>query len=87
MNFDNVWLGKDYDNQMSQKRKKKIRLGDVYAIPLPNGKFAFGRIFKDACLGIYKYIGNSISLYWAWDFCCKVRTPSDAYSTSLGVFI
>lgn len=32
----------------------------MYAIPLPNGKFAFGRIFKDACIAIYQYIGDAI---------------------------
>lgn len=42
------------------KKRRRKKLGDVYAIPLPNGKFAFGRIFKDAGIGIYKHIGESI---------------------------
>lgn len=41
-------------------KRNRIKLGDVYAIPLPNGKFAFGRRFKDAGIGIYKHIGESI---------------------------
>jgi len=45
---------------MTGKKRKRIKIGDVYAIPLPNGNFAFGRIFKDAGIGIYKYIGESI---------------------------
>ncbi|WHX98041.1 Imm26 family immunity protein [Neobacillus sp. DY30] len=45
---------------MTGKKRKRIKIGDVYAIPLPNGKYAFGRIFKDAGIGIYKYIGVSI---------------------------
>ncbi|MBT2740712.1 Imm26 family immunity protein [Bacillus sp. ISL-77] len=45
---------------MTGKKRKRIKIGDVYAIPLPNGKYAFGRIFKDAGIGIYKYIGESI---------------------------
>ncbi|MCG1021474.1 Imm26 family immunity protein [Sutcliffiella horikoshii] len=40
---------------------KGIKLGDVYAIPLPDGKFAFGRRFKDAGIAIYSYIGISIA--------------------------
>lgn len=39
-------------------RKKQIKIGDVYAIPLPNGKYAFGRIFRDGCIAIYNHIGN-----------------------------
>jgi hypothetical protein len=45
---------------MTGKKRKRIKIGDVYAIPLPNGKYAFGRKFKDAGIGIYKYIGESI---------------------------
>ncbi|WP_108670408.1 Imm26 family immunity protein [Peribacillus acanthi] len=45
---------------MTGKKRKRIKIGDVYAIPLPNDKYAFGRIFKDAGIGIYKYIGESI---------------------------
>ena len=43
-----------------KRRRRRIKLGDVYAIPLPNGKYAFGRRFKDAGIGIYKHIGQSI---------------------------
>jgi hypothetical protein len=35
---------------------KRIRLGDVLAIPLNDGRFAFGRVLKDACIGIYRYV-------------------------------
>ncbi|WP_349408766.1 Imm26 family immunity protein [Pseudalkalibacillus sp. SCS-8] len=45
---------------MTRKKRKRIKIGDVYAIPLPNGKYAFGRIFKDAGIGIYNYIGDNI---------------------------
>lgn len=45
---------------MTGKKRKRIKIGDVFAIPLPNGKYVFGRIFKDAGIGIYKYIGESI---------------------------
>lgn len=45
---------------MDKKRRKKVKLGDVYAIPLPNGMYAFGRVMRDAGISIYKYIGNSV---------------------------
>jgi hypothetical protein len=43
------------------KRNKRLKLGDVHAIPLPNEKFAFGRYFNDASIGIYKHIGININ--------------------------
>jgi hypothetical protein len=45
---------------MTRKKRTRIKIGDVYAIPLPNGKYAFGRVFKDAGIGIYRYIGENI---------------------------
>ena len=39
---------------------KRIRLGNIYAIPLPDGRFAFGRRLKDACIAIYKHLGESV---------------------------
>jgi len=45
---------------MSVKRRRRIKLGDVYAIPLPDGKFGFGRRFMDASIAIYKHIGEII---------------------------
>ena len=32
---------------------KKLKLGDIYEIPLPNGKNAYGRLFKEYTLAIY----------------------------------
>ncbi|WP_227940450.1 Imm26 family immunity protein [Alkalihalobacillus deserti] len=45
---------------MTGKRRRRLKIGDVYAIPLPNGKYAFGRVYKDAGFGVYEHIGNSI---------------------------
>lgn len=42
------------------KSRKRIKIGDVYAIPLPNKKYSFGRVFNDAGFGIYDHIGESI---------------------------
>ena len=41
---------------MSQRRK----LGNVYAIPLPNGKFAYGREYRDAGFAISKFQSDEI---------------------------
>lgn len=40
---------------------RRVRTGDVYAIPLPNGQFAFGRAFRDAGFGVYRKMGTSIT--------------------------
>ncbi|MDP4147334.1 MAG: Imm26 family immunity protein [Bacillota bacterium] len=45
---------------MIGRRRRQLKLGDVYAIPLANGKYAYGRSFKDACIAIYKHIGDNI---------------------------
>ncbi|KAA0542420.1 hypothetical protein FZW96_21365 [Bacillus sp. BGMRC 2118] len=45
---------------MPLNKRRRIKLGDVYSIPLPNGKLAFARRFKDASIGIYKQISNTI---------------------------
>lgn len=41
--------------------KKKLKLGDVYCIPLPNGKIAFARLFKEYTLAVYKKMYSDIS--------------------------
>ena len=42
-------------------KRKKVKLGDVFAIPLPNSKYAFGRRYRDASIGIYKHIGVDVN--------------------------
>jgi hypothetical protein len=39
----------------------KYQLGDVLAIPLPNNKYAFGRLHKESCIAIYEHIGSYIN--------------------------
>ncbi|MEI5906914.1 Imm26 family immunity protein [Bacillus spongiae] len=41
-------------------KRRRIKVGNVYAIPLPNSNFAFGRRFKDSSIGIYEHIGEDI---------------------------
>lgn len=41
-------------------KKQRVNLGDIVAIPLPDGRFAFGREFESG-LGVYDHIGKTIS--------------------------
>ena len=41
-------------------RGKKLKLGDIYEIPLPNGKNAYGRLFKEGTLAIYDLFCDSV---------------------------
>lgn len=38
----------------------KLKLGDIYEIPLPNGNKAYGRLYKEFTLGIYKKMCFSV---------------------------
>ena len=38
---------------------QRVKIGNVYAIPLPNGKFGFGRFLQDGSLAVYQHIGDS----------------------------
>lgn len=40
-------------------KRQRVKLGNVHQIPLPNGKYAYGRVLKDASIAIYKEISNS----------------------------
>ena len=40
-------------------RRRKI--GDVYAIPLPDGTYAFGRVLLESSVAFYKHRGNDIN--------------------------
>jgi hypothetical protein len=46
---------------MKKNRTKKIRpkIGDVFEIALPNGKYAYGRVYHDASIGIYRNISDT----------------------------
>jgi hypothetical protein len=41
-------------------KKKRIKIGSVYEIPLPNGLNAYGRLFKEYTLGIYEYFYKTV---------------------------
>lgn len=40
-------------------KRIKPKLGDVLEIPLPNGAFAYGRLYNDAGFGVYNKITES----------------------------
>ena len=35
-----------------------MKVGDVFQIPLPDGRFAYGRIYRDASVGIYRKVSE-----------------------------
>lgn len=39
----------------------KIRVGDICRLKLPNGLYAFGRVFKDAAIGVYSQLSDDDS--------------------------
>jgi len=43
---------------LANSEMKKPQPGTVIQIALPNGKFAYGRLYKDASIGIYKQISD-----------------------------
>ena len=38
------------------KKKIRRRVGDVFQLSLPDGRYAYGRIYRDASVGIYRTI-------------------------------
>lgn len=46
---------------LNKQRKRRLKLGDIYEIQLPNGMKAYGRLYKEFTLAIYKKICNSVS--------------------------
>jgi len=40
--------------------RAKYQLGDIVAIPLPDGRFGYGRIYRDLNIGIYQIVSESL---------------------------
>jgi len=54
----------------------KPRVGDIFEVPLPNGRFAYGKVFRDASVGIYETV-----------FDASVRPPiKSAFSFVVGLY-
>ncbi|WP_434798217.1 hypothetical protein [Terrisporobacter vanillatitrophus] len=41
-------------------RKKRLKLGDIYEISLPNEMNAYGRLYKESTLAIYEKICSNV---------------------------
>lgn len=46
---------------MIKPRRRRLKLGDIYEIPLPNGLTAYGRLYKEYTLAIYEKICHNVS--------------------------
>lgn len=46
---------------LNKIKKQRIRLGNIYEIALPNGKKAYGRLFKEYTLAIYNKICDNVN--------------------------
>ena len=44
------------DNQKRKLKRIRPKLGDIFMIPLPNGRYAYGKVLRDASVGIYEPI-------------------------------
>lgn len=40
--------------------KRKYALGSIVAIPLPDGRFAYAKVFNDSNFGIYDVVSKEI---------------------------
>ena len=47
--------------KLNKAKKQKIKLGDIFEIKLPDGKKAYGRLYKEYTLAIYNQICDDIS--------------------------
>jgi len=45
---------------MTKKKRYKYKTGSIVAIPLPNGSFAFAKVFKDYDFGVYSLVSKKI---------------------------
>lgn len=39
-------------------KKIRFKVGDVFQISLPDGKYAYGRIYRDASVGVYEQVSD-----------------------------
>ena len=41
------------------KRRQRVALGDVFEIPLPDGRFAYGRVLEEPVVAIYQQLSTT----------------------------
>lgn len=39
-----------------RRSRTRPKVGDIFQVPLPDGRFAYGKVFRDASVGIYRKI-------------------------------
>lgn len=44
----------------NEKKRIRIKTGDIIAIPVLGNKYAYGRVFKDTSIGILKVVSDDI---------------------------
>ena len=65
-------------------RKRRLRLGDIYEIPLSDGNNAYGRLYKGYTLAIYNKTCNSVDeLPLNEDYMCLVAVYKDLLQDGL----
>jgi hypothetical protein len=47
------------DSREGKTKRIRPKVGDLFVIPLPDGHFAFGKVFRDASVGIYSEVQDS----------------------------
>ncbi|XAM50341.1 hypothetical protein TVTCOM_04420 [Terrisporobacter vanillatitrophus] len=48
------------ERNLVKMRKKRLKLGDIYEISLPNEMNAYGRLYKESTLAIYEKICSNV---------------------------
>jgi hypothetical protein len=43
-----------------KKGTRKYSIGSIVAVPLPDGRYAFAKVFKDMALGVYDFLSDKI---------------------------
>ena len=41
-------------------RKQKYKVGQIVAIPLPDGRFAYGKVFNDFDIGVFDFVSDQM---------------------------
>lgn len=41
--------------------KQKYKIGQIVAIPLPDGKFAYGKVFNNFAVGVFEFLSENIT--------------------------
>ena len=44
----------------NQSKKQKYKVGQIVAIPLPDKRFAYGKVFNDLDVGVYDFLSDEI---------------------------